>query len=290
MPNITWFISVFVLLFVGWLIFIGPQEISTQKPFLEPPSPLGSGKTYGPNSLVSNFENTNTKTTGIEEVGEGTPATDPLFGGQVSLVLGSSGNSANPNVEYVGVIASPNNTHPINITGWRPKSAITGGETSIGQGTTLSYWGKVNFEQPIFLNPGERAIIVTGRSPVGVSFKLNSCTGFLEQFQNFAPKLPLQCPHPLEENYPTGLNGLNDACVDYLKSFPRCAAHIKAIPVQFGGVCQDFIQTITYTGCLERHKNDSDFYKPEWRVFLKRDEELWKDRRETIRSEEHTSE
>jgi hypothetical protein len=30
------------------------------------------------------------------------------------------------------------------------------------------------------------------------------------------------------------------------------------------------------------HKNDEDFYDDEWRIYLGRGEELWKNRRETI--------
>ena len=279
MPNVPWFIGVFTLLFLGWLITIGPEAGNVEKPFLEPPPPIGEGGTYGPSLSAPKKE---AEKTYVDMGGNTILKQDSLLGEQIALSGYYLGNSTNPNEEYLVIIASDSNTRPVNITGWKLQSAITGRSTVIDRGTYLFRSGQVNTEQSVFLNPGDRAFVVTGRSPVGVSFKLNACTGYLEQFQNFAPQLPLQCPHPLEENFPTGPQGLSNECIDYLRLFPRCAIHTLAIPPQFSGLCQDYIQKVTYTECVEKHKSDSNFYKPEWRIFLKRDAEMWKERYETI--------
>ena len=281
MSHLTWIGSVFVILFLVWLFTGGPTG-EVEKPFLQPPAPLGGGQTYGPSG--SSVSTQGQPSVQIAPSPNGTPTETSLFEGQVALNAPYSGNSKNQNAEYLEIIASPNNTQPVNVSGWKLQSAITGRSTTIGLGTYLVYAGRPNTEQPIFLNPGERAFITTGRSPIGVSFKLNTCTGYLEQFQNFAPALPLQCPLPLEENLPTTPpNGLNDTCLEYLNQFPRCAAHVASVPVQLAGVCADYItEKVNYTGCVGIHKNDANFYKPEWRIFLGRDQELWKDQRETL--------
>jgi len=136
-----------------------------------------------------------------------------------------------------------------------------------------------------FLSPGEKAIIVTGRSPKGVSFRLNICTGYFSQFQNFTPSLPKQCPLQRDEDYPTGPNGVTDICIDYLESIGRCETNVGSLPLLLASdpVCQEYISlNVHYGGCVNIHKNDSDFYKSEWRIFLGRGNALWKDRRETI--------
>ena len=39
---------------------------------------------------------------------------------------------------------------------------------------------------------------------------------------------------------------------------------------------------INYNSCVDVHKNDATFSRLEWRVFLGRDQELWKVKRETL--------
>ena len=40
--------------------------------------------------------------------------------------------------------------------------------------------------------------------------------------------------------------------------------------------CKDYaLEKINYNSCVEAHKNDSDFYTNEWRVFLGQETPLW---------------
>ena len=40
--------------------------------------------------------------------------------------------------------------------------------------------------------------------------------------------------------------------------------------------CKYFLEHImTEKGCVSRHRNDSDFFTGEWRLFLKSEDELW---------------
>lgn len=291
MSNLPWFIGIMLVLWLAWFYSGGPEGGRTDRPFLEPPPPLSSGETYGPSGLVPTY------TGGLIQQRTPSPSPTPipaeeeidvkdisLFGGKVSLAYTSRTGvtASDPQMEYLVLAASGNNTEPVQITHWSIKSAITGKTATIGQGAYLPYAGRVNAGERIFLRPGEEAVIATGRSPIGTSFKLNTCTGYFEQFQDFTPFLPRECPLQRDEDAPVGVT---DACLDFLETIPRCETYVKALPLSLSGdpLCQEHISgSVHYNGCVELHKDDSNFYKPYWRIYLGRDQELWKEKRETI--------
>jgi len=303
MPDIKWLIGILLILVFIWLISGGPGSEQSKRPFVTPPAPLGPGEDFGPEfPSVQGGGNRSEEAPPVEneeqplqeeeveqqeaeeEIDE-SPKPTPIFKEGVSFGGRGRATATNPDDEYLEIIASSKNTQPIHISNWKLKSAVTGREVSLGKGTYLPFRGQINIEDSLFLRPGERAFIVTGRSPIGVSFRLNTCTGYFAQFQDFTPRLPTQCPLPRDEDFETGPAGLNDACIDYIETLPRCTAHIQSLPLEFSNnpICQEYITTkITYNGCVELHKDDTDFYKAEWRIFLKRDQELWKEKRETI--------
>ena len=148
----------------------------------------------------------------------------------------------------------------------------------IGEAAVIPFLGQVNVETPITVGGNTIVYVVTGRSPNGTSFRLSKCTGYFEQFQDFAPSLPTQCPLPEDElfNRP-GSNSYNDTCINFVEGLGRCTFNIGALPPLIGSQCQNFIlNTLSYNGCISAHKNDPDFYRNEWRVYLGRDQELWK--------------
>jgi hypothetical protein len=292
MGNLSWLFGILFIMWAAWFITGGPDAGRTDRPFLRPPAPVDSGDIYGPENLVPNVPKPKARESSEEDTSskddETTKPSDiSFFGGDVSFVFSSKTGARfnEPDKEYIKIIASQNNTQPTRISGWRVKSAVTGKSFVIGQGAYLPYTGRVNSEKEIFLLPGESAVIQSGRSPLGVSFRLNSCTGYLEQFQDYSPALPQQCPHPANENIPQGPGGVTDACFDFLENLRRCEVYIKALPPSLSEdpVCQEYIsKNVSYNGCVDLHKNDKDFYKNEWRVFLGRDGDLWKAERETI--------
>ena len=82
----------------------------------------------------------------------------------------------------------------------------------------------------------------------------------------------------------SGPNALNDACIDFIERMRTCTINAKPLPLTMQYECSSFINSeINYQTCVTNHKNEEDFYKSEWRIFLNRDEELWKAKRETIR-------
>jgi hypothetical protein len=191
--------------------------------------------------------------------------------------------TTNPEGEYLIIRAQGTLKDPATITGWSIKSLITGRVVLIGKAANFPFLGRVNTLDDISLKSGEKAIIITGESPTGISFRLNQCTGYFEQFQNWIPSLPQDCPKPQGPGYyPYPPNALTDKCLDYIDRIPRCIIPLS-IPNNLESACFEYInQNFNYTSCTNIYKNTEKFYKNEWRIYLGLNEELWKTRREVI--------
>ena len=187
--------------------------------------------------------------------------------------------------EYVYFSVSGNAKAQTLITDWQVTSPITGASVTIPQGVYLPFSGQPVNKENIFVAPGDKVIVLTGHSPTGYSFKINKCTGYFEQFQNFTPSLPMSCPQVASEKLPEAPNHLDDTCLDFLERIPRCTVPVgNNVPSTLSPICTSYIaQNVNYATCVKLHKNDPDFYGHEWRVYLNRDQGLWKDRREVIK-------
>ncbi|MCX6731523.1 MAG: hypothetical protein NTX55_00860 [Candidatus Parcubacteria bacterium] len=261
--DLYWAIFFLIILAIVWYYTGGPQRFSSKSGiFLFKPQ--------------ENYSEELRRETG--ELAPTASSTESAYKYNVGLRAGYGARESNPQEQFVEITASSQNNKPIKITDWS-LTGKSGLDIKIGSGAYLPYSAQVNPQQAIFLNPGEKAVIITGESPIGTSFRLNKCTGYFAQFQNFYPDLPKDCPRPKDEN---PLLNLNDQCLDYLDRLPACQMQISITP-GLSYACQTYINDkINYKTCVEIHKNDSDFYQPEWRVYLGRRETLWKKERETI--------
>ena len=186
------------------------------------------------------------------------------------------------NYEYITLRTDNNIKEKIRITDLMLKSLASGVKIKIGQGTYLYFSGVINSAQDIFLGPSETAYIITGRSPLGVSFRVNKCSGYLAKNQNFTPYLYSNCPTVKDEPMPKTPNQLNDKCLDYIENFPACTT-FTAGKLELSPECNNFlIEKTTYSYCIQAHKNEKDFYQTDWRIYLSRNETIWKSKRETI--------
>jgi len=200
------------------------------------------------------------------------------------VVLRNVVRATTPSREYLTIELSSRATTSVPITGWLVRSANTGNTATIPKASYLFFAGQVNYEENIILSPGDKVYLVTGISPNGASFKVNKCSGFLSQFQTFVPYLNTSCPRPRDMDLSSIPNlTINDACFDYIDRFPSCRIETKTLPINWSYECKNFIyEKINYNSCINLYKNDQDFYKKEWRVYLKRSEVLWKQRRENV--------
>ena len=285
---LKWFIIIFIGLWLVWFFTGGPERKSSQGgTYIKPlENPLNDSWTFYNKKLP--FSTSGKKNS--EELRENLEKAQEIAGvsSYNDKIILKKGNAKDDdfNQEYLILEASDKNKNKINITGWIIESAITGKKITIDKASYLPYTSKVNYQENIFLSPGDKVYLTTGRSPIGTSFKVNLCTGYFEQFQDFTPYLKKECPRPENESdfITSGPNRLNDDCIDYVEKIPRCEIVTKSLPLDMQYECGAYITNkINYNSCVDRHKNEPNFYKPEWRIFLNREEELWKQKRETIK-------
>lgn len=239
------------------------------------------------------------------------------FYGKVTISTGNARSAYQPSLEYITLRASNSrNQEPINITGWVLANGAGSRRYQVGNSVMLGTSSRIPIPQasklflpnvsntlgPVILSKGERAHIVTGsmppstRYPIG-SFQVNKCSGYLEKPKEvkFSPSISLSCPTPT--SYPQ-TEFLEKSCYDFVRKLQRChTPEFKDVRRSDGGYergavdgvfgltnqCKAFIQnTFNYNSCVANHINDEDFYKGEWRIFLKQPWELWAKDRETI--------
>lgn len=252
-------VFVIVMLWLAWYFTGGPtSEKARGGSFLRPPV-FNAGTT-------TNKENKHSS----------------LFGAEVLISNVTGAKESGANHEYIELAANVNNKDSVYVSEWSIKNS-TGKTATIGKAVPLPYSARTNTETPLFLAPGERIVVHTGRSPIGVSFKVNSCTGYLEQFQMFSPHLSDMCPDNSADARLAN-DTLDEQCISYIRSLPSCSIYTGFLPGNLPPVCTAHIRdNINYNSCVNLHKNDSNFYKPEWRIFLGENDSFWNDTSDLVR-------
>ncbi len=299
-----------VLVGIGliWLFLGGPgRMIDKTGVFIKPLSPVDTGETYGTipswsffgkkdeeissqnlseeERLALELEQTKKELEEIQtnlkkiEDEENTSS----FSEKVTIKR-CQGSQTDVDKEYIELSVNSSVSEKILISDWTLKSEMTGAEIKIGEASKLPYTSQINKESAIFVSGGNEVIITTGRSPIGVSFQINKCSGYLEQFQDFNPSIAKKCPLVEDEDLPfSGPNAFDDNCWEYIESISRCETPL-IFPTGMQHECREYLTTeVNYNACVDNYKNESDFYQPEWRIFLERKTELWKKEREIIK-------
>lgn len=298
----SWFIYGLLGLGALWFFSGGAErEIARAGIYLKPLAPIDSGQAYGakyisestnkqstlklpeaPADLVREAEE---KVTNFLEEAQSISKIHgiSLLSKTISLDGIAGAQITSPDREYVRLILPAEAQKSETLSGLILRSGALDISIEIPLGTVLPILGVTYHHEPIILNQGGRAIIATGRSPIGTSFRVNQCTGYLGQFQTYVPDLRKDCPHPIDELKLSGPYG-ESSCRDYVASIPRCTTARTNPPSTLSSACRAFIvEKLTYNSCVIRHQSDADFLTSEWRVFLGRTEELWKNKQEIIR-------
>lgn len=312
MDDAYFFIGLFAFIFIIWVTAGGPSKpLSFAGPFLTtniasngisykgsgiPSTPAvdfsltrnGYSKTQRFNSISQQVNNISTKVNSLSKKVSRTVAFGPPspYRGKVFMYhYVSNPGTSNPNKEHLTLRVATNVQSSIDISGWKIKSGATGVAASIPLGTKVPRSGIINPIQPIVLQPGDMAIISSGRSPIGASFLENTCTGYFTQYQSFSPTLPRVCPIPyneLKKFY--GQNYIRDSrCINYVRTINRCTTSITP-PVGVTSACAAFlVNHLNYNGCVSAHENDSNFKETTWRVYLGRNKSMWRKRYEVVK-------
>ena len=219
----------------------------------------------------------------VRTFGEPSPYRDEVYFTTVSTGLGTE----TPSVQYVTIESARDLTAPITLTGWSLQSARSGARFPLPQATRTFVMGQVPVFAPVQLDPGAQATITTGVSPIGTSFRVNSCSGYLDQFQSFVPSLDTySCPRPSDELPATLENyeAYGDACISFVSSLPSCHFYTNTFPSDISYACKAFVQqALTYNGCVERNRWRPSFVTKDWRLFLGQPKEVWAHEHDVIR-------
>ena len=289
--DLLWLVVILIALGFVWVAAGGPSRANFNSPFLAPPHisgvPLGGGRGGNNSGPV----------TGGESDGAELSATFSRWRDQISLNTGNAQDEYRPGYEHISIYSSAD--MPISLAGWRLANS-RGYFVSLPYTTKVFWGGGANLAtEPIILNPGDEAIITTGKVPdrnpfpINASFRVNKCSGYLgelERYQDFfEPSLNSHCPAPETE---LDLYALDEDCADFIEGLGSCTTpEEKRIDdeIYFDGVlgikraCRALVTDFFhYNACVLRHQNDPDFFEGEWRVYLNQRSELWDDRRETI--------
>ncbi|HYF29044.1 MAG TPA: hypothetical protein VEA36_01605 [Candidatus Paceibacterota bacterium] len=277
------FLAIFLFFFLLWFVSGGPtRPISFAGPYITPITDVDDTQFaydsdepfFSPDFNL--FGGTNL------QAGDAYANASPLRG-QVTISSVTPGSSAKD--EYVTLQLSQNAPGPVSISGWRLRSDATYKSATIPGGTELPRRG-INRTDPIVLQPGDRATITTGDSPIGVSFRENRCVGYFGTSQNFSPHLSSACPSPLAEfeRYYEGNKLADDSCYNYLSALPQCTNPPHRGRPRLTNRCEEFIdEYLDYNGCVAAHQGEQDFRSQEWRIYLERNAKLWKPSREAVR-------
>lgn len=202
------------------------------------------------------------------------------------LLDASAARTETADAEYLTLVARYSNQASVSLRGWSLQSVVSGVRVPLPEAAETFSLGVIQLTAPMSLLPGETAIVVSGPSPVGASFRENRCSGYLGQFQTFTPPVERACPTPREELPLTteNLARYGDACVDFVATLPSCTFYTGLVPREALVQCDHFIgETLSYNGCVERHQSTPDFSRDTWRLFLGSPAELWGNRHDTIR-------
>ncbi len=293
------FIGVFVFIFIIWIATGGPlHPLAFTGPTLAQPGELGGG-TYlqfprasfsigsSKVSLPGSSNNSTNSGTSIPTfIGGsvfGTPSPYRDIVRMNHYVSGAGGTD--PGNEYIEISIAQNASVPVDISGWSLSSDATGSSVVIPKGTEVPTSGVINAAEEIVLTPGTRAIIISGQSPIGASFRENKCIGYFSTFQKFSPSLPLNCPSPSDELTSFyGQNYIRDSfCIDQINKLSRCQVTLTP-PTGVSNACQSFVvKYLNYNGCVDAHKNDTDFAGSTWRIYLGRTNSMWRTRNELVK-------
>jgi hypothetical protein len=197
----------------------------------------------------------------------------------------SSASSSNPSSEYVRIYVAQNAGGPIDITKWSLESGATYNGAVIPRGTITPASGVINPTEDILLYPGDSAYIISGRSPIGGSFRINKCIGYLANFQPFTPSLSNNCPSASAElSASYGTPYIHDpSCIDYANTLSRCQTAVPPASANLSLTCQSFLENhLNYNGCLTSHQNDPDFAGTTWYIYLGATTHLWRQKHEVV--------
>jgi len=201
------------------------------------------------------------------------PTEKSLYSGWIKISDITYAQENYPTKEYILISVVQPNLSAVDASKWKLVNSL-GETTPLGQVAELPSFGKVNTLSALKLKGGDELIISTGRSPIGSSFRMNSCAPYFEQFQDFIPPIETyNCPNARSTS---GYSSLSYECQDFVANLRECETPTQTIPTEYGSSCKTFVDAhVGYAGCVSDRKREPGFYSNILRIFLNKDRELW---------------
>src|SRR5581483_3451358 len=185
----SWLIIALIVIGILWAWNGGQENQSAHEgAYIKPLAPLDSGEVYGtyyagkptpqgeklnlpeaPANIVRETESVLTSFLEQSKEAARIHATS-LLGKSISFDGVAGAKSSDPDTEYIRIVSSAQASGPILISGLVLKDISMTNDISIPKGVLLPLMNQALARQDIYLQPGGRALISTGESPIGASF------------------------------------------------------------------------------------------------------------------------
>jgi hypothetical protein len=201
-----------------------------------------------------------------------------FYHGWISLDKGTANTAIYPEREYITISIQKQNLSYLDISQWSLENSA-GDRYYLGNASVLPIEGQPNKETPLIVNAGDEIIVSSGPSPIGLSFRQNSCSGYLEENHDFVPEIQRRCPR-ISTDVPSSFS---QSCRSYVQNIPQCTTGSSPIPKNLSAGCQDFINAnINYNACIRSNQDNADFLSNTYRIFLGQASEIWQQPHDTI--------
>jgi hypothetical protein len=189
----------------------------------------------------------------------------PYFG---QIKLSSVTGSTFGNTNMLQIYSSLPQGTKVDITTWHVK----GNRTDVAIPGAVNDYNpySLNTDNDIVISQGSVVSVYQGTSPLSRNFRLNECTGFLQNTYNFNPAIPQNCPQLYNRSDIVGFAGF---CQTYILSLGSCqlpsVAFVNSLPGSIdGNICQQYLSTLTVNSCYDKHFSDVNFLSNNWVVWI----------------------
>ena len=120
--------------------------------------------------------------------------------------------------------------------------------------------------------PKGKLTIYAGKSPVGYSFRINQCVGYLNQNFKFIPALPNYC---FKETNINETRKFSAYCQKIISQASSCKEP-NLNDVLIDNECRQYLsERFSYSQCVIRNSNFFDFFRDEWMGYLDQPKEIF---------------
>jgi len=151
----------------------------------------------------------------------------------------------------------------INFTGLKIKGKKF--QKEIKKATRI--WKQGAKEEDVIAKNYQKIYLIGEKSPLGKSFLLNKCMGYLKENFQFFPNFYTRCPKPKIEE----ISHLSETCQEFILNLRNCEIPNwqKNYEISRDSKCVDYLQShFNYSSCLKNHQKDKDFFEDAWYLYL----------------------